>query len=122
MKVKEKEKGSMDILSLFSFYTSGVLSLALEVSMNEHDFDQKGEERILGVSPSLPFFASESVCNVESHQYHICLQDFKYVMKEFLTYRNPGPLFLLPKGKMFGHPPYAPIVLPSWLSENDVNY
>ncbi|XP_021806235.1 uncharacterized protein LOC110750244 [Prunus avium] len=43
------------------------------------------------------------------------------VMKEFLTYRNPGPLFL-PKDKMFGHPPDAPIVLPSWLSEDEVNY
>ncbi|XP_034228370.1 epoxide hydrolase A-like [Prunus dulcis] len=43
------------------------------------------------------------------------------VMKEFLTYRNPGPLFL-PKDKMFGHPLDAPIVLPSWLSEDEVNY
>lgn len=43
------------------------------------------------------------------------------VLKEFLTYRNPGPLFL-PKGKGFGHPPGAPIVLPSWLSEEDINY
>jgi len=43
------------------------------------------------------------------------------VLKEFLTYRNPGPLFL-PKGKGFGHPPDAPIVLPSWLSEEDINY
>ncbi|XP_008246047.2 PREDICTED: bifunctional epoxide hydrolase 2-like [Prunus mume] len=43
------------------------------------------------------------------------------VMKEFLTYRNPGPLFL-PEDKMFGHPPDAPIVLPSWLSEDEVNY
>ncbi|XP_048440244.1 epoxide hydrolase A-like [Pyrus x bretschneideri] len=43
------------------------------------------------------------------------------VIKEFLTYRNPGPLFL-PKGKGFGHPTDTPIVLPSWLSEDDVNY
>nr|POF05286.1 epoxide hydrolase a [Quercus suber] len=43
------------------------------------------------------------------------------VLKEFLTYRNPGPLFL-PKGEGFGHPPGAPIVLPSWLSEEDINY
>ncbi|KAL6188554.1 hypothetical protein ACLB2K_039946 [Fragaria x ananassa] len=43
------------------------------------------------------------------------------VMKDLLTYRHPGPLFL-PKGKGFGHPPDAPIPLPSWLSEDDVNY
>ncbi|KAL9407755.1 hypothetical protein AB3S75_046323 [Citrus x aurantiifolia] len=45
----------------------------------------------------------------------------KTVLKEFLTYRNPGPLFL-PKGKGFGHPPDARIALPSWLSEEDVKY
>lgn len=43
------------------------------------------------------------------------------VLKEFLTCRNPGPLFL-PKGKGFGHPPDAPIHLPSWLSEEEFNY
>ncbi|KAM5568919.1 epoxide hydrolase A [Rosa sericea] len=43
------------------------------------------------------------------------------VIREFLTLRHPGPLFL-PKGKLFGHPPDAPITLPSWLSEDDVNY
>ncbi|XP_044498162.1 epoxide hydrolase A-like [Mangifera indica] len=44
------------------------------------------------------------------------------VVKEFFTYRTPGPLFL-PTGKGFGHPPNAEIVLPSWLSEDDVkNY
>ncbi|KAI9078781.1 hypothetical protein K1719_039239 [Acacia pycnantha] len=43
------------------------------------------------------------------------------VLKEFLTYRNPGPLYL-PKGKGFGHPPDAPIVLPSWLSEEECDY
>ncbi|XP_061994053.1 uncharacterized protein LOC133711991 [Rosa rugosa] len=43
------------------------------------------------------------------------------VIREFLTLRHPGPLFL-PKGKGFGHPPDAPIALPSWLSEDDVNY
>jgi pimeloyl-ACP methyl ester carboxylesterase len=42
-------------------------------------------------------------------------------VKEFLTLRHPGPLFL-PKGKGFGHPADAPIALPSWLSEDDVNY
>ncbi|KAL5539924.1 hypothetical protein UlMin_043063 [Ulmus minor] len=39
------------------------------------------------------------------------------VMKAFLTYRNPSPLFL-PKGKGFD----APTALPSWLSEEDINY
>lgn len=43
------------------------------------------------------------------------------VVKEFLTYRNPGPLFL-PKGKGFEHPLVAPIVLPSWLSEEECQY
>ena len=43
------------------------------------------------------------------------------VMKELLTNRHPGPLFL-PKGKGFGHPLDDPIALPSWLSEDDVNY
>ncbi|PRQ39268.1 putative soluble epoxide hydrolase [Rosa chinensis] len=43
------------------------------------------------------------------------------VIRELLTFRHPGPLFL-PKGKLFGHPPDAPIPLPSWLSEDDVNY
>ncbi|XP_004298141.1 PREDICTED: bifunctional epoxide hydrolase 2-like [Fragaria vesca subsp. vesca] len=43
------------------------------------------------------------------------------VIREFLTYRHPGPLFL-PKGKGFGHPSDSPIALPSWLSEADVNY
>ncbi|KAJ7980295.1 bifunctional epoxide hydrolase 2-like [Quillaja saponaria] len=43
------------------------------------------------------------------------------VIKEFLTYRNPGPLYL-PKGKGFGHPTDMPLVLPSWLSEEEANY
>lgn len=43
------------------------------------------------------------------------------VIKEFLTFRTPGPI-ILPKGKGFGHPPDAPIALPSWLSEEDVKY
>lgn len=45
----------------------------------------------------------------------------KRVLKEFLTYRNPGPLYL-PKGKGFGHAPDAPIVLPSWLSKEECDY
>lgn len=42
-------------------------------------------------------------------------------LEEFLTYRNPGPLFL-PKGKGFGHPAGDPIILPSWLTKEDVDY
>ncbi|GER33371.1 alpha/beta-Hydrolases superfamily protein [Striga asiatica] len=42
----------------------------------------------------------------------------KNVVKYFLTYRNPGPLYL-PKGKPF---PDNPISLPSWLSQEDVDY
>ncbi|KAJ9699644.1 hypothetical protein PVL29_005487 [Vitis rotundifolia] len=43
------------------------------------------------------------------------------VLKHFLTYRNPAPL-LLPKGNAFGDDPATPIVLPSWLSEEEVHY
>ncbi|KAF2310947.1 hypothetical protein P3X46_027844 [Hevea brasiliensis] len=43
------------------------------------------------------------------------------IVKEFLTYRHPGPLFL-PKGKVFSRPAETPLVLPSWLSEEDVQY
>lgn len=43
------------------------------------------------------------------------------VLKHFLTYRNPAPLFL-PKGNAFGDDPATPIVLPSWLSEEEVHY
>lgn len=43
------------------------------------------------------------------------------VMRELLTYRNPGPLYL-PKGKGFGHSTDTPITLPSWLSEEDIRY
>ncbi|XP_052290669.1 uncharacterized protein LOC102631302 isoform X2 [Citrus sinensis] len=43
------------------------------------------------------------------------------VIKEFLTFRTPGPI-ILPKGKGFGHPPDAPMALPSWLSEEDVKH
>ncbi|OIW00122.1 hypothetical protein TanjilG_29112 [Lupinus angustifolius] len=43
------------------------------------------------------------------------------VLKEFLTYHKPGPLYL-PKGKGFGHPIDSPIALPSWLSEEECNY
>ncbi|XP_037491361.1 epoxide hydrolase A-like isoform X2 [Jatropha curcas] len=43
------------------------------------------------------------------------------VIKEFLTYRNPGP-FIFPKGKVFSRPAGDPIILPSWLSEEEVQY
>lgn len=43
------------------------------------------------------------------------------VLKEFLTYRNPGPLYL-PKGKAFAQPTDSPIALPTWLSEEECDY
>ncbi|XP_057772106.1 uncharacterized protein LOC130991747 [Salvia miltiorrhiza] len=42
----------------------------------------------------------------------------KNVLKNLLTYRNPGPLYL-PKDKAF---PDTPITSPSWLSEEDLDY
>ncbi|KAG5559877.1 hypothetical protein RHGRI_003237 [Rhododendron griersonianum] len=43
------------------------------------------------------------------------------VVKKFLTYRDPGT-FYFPKGKGFGSFPDTPDILPSWLSEEDVDY
>ncbi|KAL7252102.1 hypothetical protein ACSBR1_013868 [Camellia fascicularis] len=45
------------------------------------------------------------------------------VVKKFLTYRDPAP-FLFPKGKGFGdgNSPDTQVILPSWLSEEDVDY
>jgi len=45
----------------------------------------------------------------------------KRVLKNFLTCRNPGPLYL-PKGKGFGESADTPIILPSWLSEEEFDY
>jgi pimeloyl-ACP methyl ester carboxylesterase len=45
----------------------------------------------------------------------------KTVMTRFLTFRDPSPIYL-PKGKEFGDSPDAPITLPSWLSEEDIDY
>lgn len=42
----------------------------------------------------------------------------KKVLEKFLTYRNPGPLYL-PKGKPFDD---SPVILPSWLSQKEVDY
>ncbi|KVH95076.1 uncharacterized protein LOC112527675 [Cynara cardunculus var. scolymus] len=44
------------------------------------------------------------------------------VVKKFLTFRDPEP-FYFPKGKGFRHSPGdAPVTLPPWLSEQDVEY
>ncbi|KAJ6770955.1 EPOXIDE HYDROLASE [Salix koriyanagi] len=44
------------------------------------------------------------------------------VLREFLSYRTPAPLFL-PKGQGFnGKSLDTPVVLPTWLSEEDVKY
>ncbi|KAF8401433.1 hypothetical protein HHK36_012372 [Tetracentron sinense] len=42
-------------------------------------------------------------------------------LKKFLTYRNPGPA-ILSKERGFGDSLDSAITLPSWLSEEDVNY
>ena len=44
------------------------------------------------------------------------------VLREFLSYRTPAPLFL-PKGQGFnGKSLDTPVVLPTWLSEEDVKH
>lgn len=43
------------------------------------------------------------------------------VVKEMFTYRVPGPI-MLPKGKLFGHSADTPIALPSWLSQEEIDY
>ncbi|KAH7857172.1 hypothetical protein Vadar_009844 [Vaccinium darrowii] len=43
------------------------------------------------------------------------------VVKKFLTYRHPGALYF-PKGKGFECFPDTSVILPSWLSEEDVDY
>ncbi|XP_047334685.1 bifunctional epoxide hydrolase 2-like [Impatiens glandulifera] len=45
----------------------------------------------------------------------------KEVMKKFLTYRKPAPLFI-PKGKGFGDSGEDDDSLPSWLSPEDLDY
>ncbi|KAL3517421.1 hypothetical protein ACH5RR_020010 [Cinchona calisaya] len=47
--------------------------------------------------------------------------DTSRIIKKFLTSRRPGPL-CVPKKIGFGGSPHNPIPLPSWLSEDDVNY
>ncbi|KAL3364955.1 hypothetical protein AABB24_010221 [Solanum stoloniferum] len=47
--------------------------------------------------------------------------DTARLIAKFLTSRNPAPL-RVPKEKGFGGSPDTPITLPSWLSEEDVNY
>ncbi|XP_052208389.1 uncharacterized protein LOC127812103 [Diospyros lotus] len=46
---------------------------------------------------------------------------FKRIVTNFLTYRKTEP-FHLPKGKGFGDSPDDPVILPSWLSEEDIDY
>lgn len=45
----------------------------------------------------------------------------KRVIENFLAYRNPAPLYL-PKGTGFGDSPDTPIILPPWVSKEDVDY
>ncbi|EYU43974.1 hypothetical protein ABFS82_07G011900 [Erythranthe guttata] len=73
----------------------------------------------------------ETLRSVYGNEYYICRfqepgkieQEFsqigtKNVLKNFLTYRNPGPLHL-PKSKAFSDTETS---LPPWLSDEDVNY
>ncbi|KVH95065.1 uncharacterized protein LOC112527677 [Cynara cardunculus var. scolymus] len=43
------------------------------------------------------------------------------VLKKFLTHRDANP-FYFPKDKPFGDAHDAPVILPSWLSQEDVDY
>ncbi|CAI9274925.1 unnamed protein product [Lactuca saligna] len=43
------------------------------------------------------------------------------VLNNFFNYRKPAPLFL-PKGVGFGTSPDDPIILPSWMSKEDLEY
>lgn len=45
----------------------------------------------------------------------------KTFLKKFLSFRKPTP-FYFPRGKGFGDSPDAPVILPSWLTEQDVDY
>ncbi|EYU46741.1 hypothetical protein ABFS82_04G013500 [Erythranthe guttata] len=47
--------------------------------------------------------------------------DTARLIKKFLTSRNPAPL-IVPKEVGFGGSPHKPITMPSWLSEEDVQY
>ncbi|PKA58415.1 Protein PHYLLO, chloroplastic [Apostasia shenzhenica] len=47
--------------------------------------------------------------------------DTAFLIKKFLTYREPAPL-LFQKGKVFGGSSNEKIILPSWLTEDDINY
>ncbi|XP_020593143.1 uncharacterized protein LOC110033488 [Phalaenopsis equestris] len=44
-----------------------------------------------------------------------------FVLRKFLTYHDPAPI-LIPKDRGFGGSPNQEIILPSWLSEDDINY
>ncbi|KAI3713619.1 hypothetical protein L1987_72202 [Smallanthus sonchifolius] len=45
----------------------------------------------------------------------------KQVLKKFLTYRDPDP-FYFPKDDPFGDKYKTPVILPSWLTEDDIDY
>ncbi|XP_023768701.1 uncharacterized protein LOC111917255 [Lactuca sativa] len=45
----------------------------------------------------------------------------KKAVEKFLTHRDPDP-FYFPKGQPFGALHDTPVILPSWLSEEDVDY
>ncbi|RZC94053.1 hypothetical protein C5167_016744 [Papaver somniferum] len=47
--------------------------------------------------------------------------DTSALMRAMLTHRKTGPLFV-PKGVSFGALPETPVPLPSWLTEDDIQY
>ncbi|KAF4393667.1 hypothetical protein G4B88_007653 [Cannabis sativa] len=63
---------------------------------------------------------SVEIGEIEGEFAHIGTQQ---VLREFFTYRNPGPL-MLPKGKGFPHSKDSPTPanLPSWLTQQDLDY
>ncbi|GFZ04581.1 alpha/beta-Hydrolases superfamily protein [Actinidia rufa] len=76
----------------------------------------------------------ESLRAAFGHDYYICRfqepgeaeEEFARagtarIIAKFLTSRRPGPL-CVPKEVGFGGSPHTQIVLPSWLSEEDINY
>ncbi|KAI7991063.1 Epoxide hydrolase A [Camellia lanceoleosa] len=47
--------------------------------------------------------------------------DTARLIKKFLTSRRPGPL-CVPKEVVFGGSPHNPVIMPFWLSKEDINY
>ncbi|KAL2507627.1 alpha/beta-hydrolase superfamily protein [Forsythia ovata] len=64
------------------------------------------------------------ICRFQEHgevEEEFARVDTARLIKKFLTCRNPAPL-CVPKSVGFGGSPHSSITMPSWLSEEDVNY